>query len=474
MTSNGKPTPDGIVRRLRGRLDTARVAAQSLIDHDPMADMSRARRWLGRYVRVIFLTARWQVYDNIKLHAQALTYDTLLALVPLLAVIFAIFKGFGATEEIGHKIQLKIMENVAGSPELQATVQGYIERFIGNVSAGHIGTVSIVLLIYSVLSLLGHIEVAFNAIFGATAQRPIVTRMLTYWAVLTFGPLLLLASFGLTAALQTSRVGAAVGDLGGLSESLVWLAPILVTWVGFVGIYLFVPNTRVRLSAAVFAALVAGSGWNIAKYAYAVYAKNAITMQNIYGSLAVIPLFVFWLYVSWLIVLFGAQLAFAFQNAKTYRREDELARASQSFLELAACRLFLEVARDFHAGRPPTDPEQLANLLALPRRLFENLLTRLRESGVLRVTDPDRCLLPGHDLEKITVDQVVTVMRSVSGPEPLLINDDARVHLASLFGELDQERGKLLGKLTFRDLAERFADKPGTLRSENDGAAADR
>ena len=229
------------------------------------------------------------------------------------------------------------------------------------------------------------------------------------------------------------------------------------------------PNTRVRWSAALFAALVAGSAWTVAKYAYAVYAKNAITLQNIYGSLAVIPLFVFWLYVSWLIVLFGAQLAFAFQNAKTYRREDELARASQSFLERAACRLMLEVARDFHAGRPPTDPEQLSTTLALPRRLFETLLNRLRDGGLLRATEPDSLLVPGHDLEAINVSQVIDVMRSAPGPEPVMVSDDARAHLDGMFVELDRERLKLMGAINFRDLAERFAERrsaPRTLQAE--------
>ena len=460
MTNAPQNLRPPLLRRLTDKLEAAATATKALIDHDPVTEMTRMRRWLGRYVRVIFLTARWQVYDNIKLHAQALTYDTLLAIVPLLAVIFSIFKGFGATEEIGKQIQAKIMESVAGTPELQASVQSYIEQAIGNISAGQIGAVSVVLLIYSVLSLLGHIEVAFNAIFGATAQRPLVTRMLTYWAVLTFGPLLLLASLGLTAALQTSKVGAVVGHLSTATTSLVWAVPLLITWLGFTVMYLFVPNTRVRLSSAIFAALAAGSAWNIAKYGYAVYAKNAITLQNIYGSLAVIPLVVFWLYVSWLIVLFGAQLAFAFQNAKTYRREDELARASQGFLERAACRLLLEIARDFHAGRPPTDPEALADTLALPRRLFETLLTRMREGGLIRATEPDSLLVPGHDLATITVNQVVEVMRSAPGPEPLLVVDAARRHVDALFAGLDQERLRVLGTVTFRDLAERFADEP--------------
>ena len=144
---------------------------------------------------------------------------------------------------------------------------------------------------------MGHIEFAFNRIYGTPTNRPWLLRLLTYWGLLTFGPILLAASFALTAALQNSWVLEIVNDMGALSSLSVHMTPIMVTWLALTIMYMAVPNTRVRLRSAAAAALIAGIMWTMAKYGYAVYVKHNLTVQNIYGSVATIPLFILWLYV---------------------------------------------------------------------------------------------------------------------------------------------------------------------------------
>ncbi len=442
--------------RLRRRVNEATRWLKRLIEADPLAEMTRMQRLLSRNIRVVFLVARREVYGNIKIHAQALTYDTLLALVPLLVVLFAVLKGFGATQTISDRVIDAIVQNLAVSPEIQIPVREYLARFIGNAQTSG-GAVPIgLLLAISAISLLGHIESSLDAIFGVERGRSLVTRLLTYWAVLTFGPVLLLASFGLTAAFQTGPVGAYIDSLGQVGGFLLSAVPLLVTWLGFATMYLVVPNTRVRPGAALLAAVVAGSLWNGWKYGYAIYAKHAMTLQSVYGKLAVIPLFIFWLYLSWVLVLFGAHLAFAFQNSATYRREDERAEASFSFSERAVLRLFLEVARDFHAARPPTDPQELAVQLGVPRRLLDGLVQRLRAGGFLRLADPERGLLPGLDIAQVTVQTLLAFLRTGSEADPALVDDAARRFFDDLLGRLDEERTRLTGSLDFRELAQRF------------------
>ncbi|MBI3178865.1 MAG: YihY family inner membrane protein [Deltaproteobacteria bacterium] len=442
--------------RLRRRVSEATHWLRRLMEADPLAEMSRMQRLLARNIRVVFLVARREVYGSIKLNAQALTYDTLLALVPLLVVLFAVLKGFGATENISARVIEAIVQNLAAAPEMQATVREYLERFIGNAQSGG-GAVPIALLLaLSAISLLGHIESSLNTIFGAERERSLVTRLLTYWAVLTFGPVLLLASFGLTAAFQTGPMGAYIDSLGEVGGFLLSAVPLLVTWVGFATMYLVVPNTRVRPGAAILAAIVAGSLWNGWKYGYAIYAKYAMTLQSVYGKLAVIPLFIFWLYLSWVLVLFGAHLAFAFQNSSTYRREDERAEASFSFSERAVLRLFLEVARDFHAARPPSDLHELAVKLGVPRRLLDGLVQRLRAGGFVRFTEPERGLVPGLDIAQVTVHSLLSFLRTGADTDPALVDDAARRFFDDLLGRLDDERARLSGSLDFRELAQRF------------------
>jgi membrane protein len=377
--------------------------------------------------------------------------------------VFAVVRGFGATDGIVNRVKGFILANVSGSQEQQETLAGYIDTFAGNVNAGQIGWLSLIILVVSVLLLLGHIEGSFNAIFGVTSERPLIGRMLIYWSVLTFGPLLLALSFAITAGQQIAVVERLFDGLGAAWGAILAVAPLVATWIAFAVMYLVVPATRVRFSAAALAAVVAGSAWHISKWGYSAYVSKSVAQGAIYGSVAAIPFFIVWLYVSWLLVLFGAQLAFAFQNAETYRADDERVTASESYLERAVCRLFLEVSREFFAGRPPPTPEDLVKKLRVPRRLLSRLVDRLRAGGLLRSTEPDGGLAPGRDLSTITVHTVLEQLRAGEGPDPTLVTDPARTYFDGILGEVDLERARLSEGLSFRELAAQLDPNANTV-----------
>jgi len=408
------------------------------------------RRFAAKNLQAVLLVARWEMIDRVQLHAQALTYDTLLAIVPLMAVAFAAVAGFGGLDDVRDRLINAVIANVSGSSEVQGAVVDYLHRFLANVRTSSFSAVSVVLLIWSVMSLLGHIESSFNIIFGVKARRPLLARLLVYWATLTLGPLLLAASFGLTAALQSSAAAEVMHALG-LGAGLVMFVPIIVTWVAFLALYKVVPMTRVDLSAALYAAVVGGSLWSAAKYLYAIYAKHAITLQNIYGSLATVPLFIFWLYVSWLIVLFGAQLAFAYQHATTYYKEAFGDEPSQTYRERVACRLFFEVARDFFLARPPTDPDRAATELAIPRRMLEGVVTDLGAGAFVRKVDGNG-LVPATDLAHVSVADIVGFLRSGKGAQLGIKDDDAMAQLDRALEGEELARTARAASATFRDL----------------------
>lgn len=280
----------------------------------------KARHTLSQSYRAARHVIRWETYERLQLHAQALTYDTLLGLVPVIAVSFAVLDSFGGMAHVADRVENLIIGNVSGSPEVQQVVSGYLHHFVDNIQSGSLGAISIVLLIFSVMSLLAHVETAINTIFGPHRPRPLAIRLMSYWTLLTLGPVLLAASIAATAALHTEALDHLVLRMGWLSQLALSIVPIVSTWAAFTVLYVVVPHVRVRFSAALIAAIVAGTLWMGAKYGYAVYAKNALTLQNIYGSLATIPLFIMWLFVSWLLVLFGAQLAFALHHVHTEPR----------------------------------------------------------------------------------------------------------------------------------------------------------
>ena len=221
----------------------------------PQEGMGKLRRGLMATIRLFFLVARRKVYQQLKLHAQALTYDTMLALVPVLAVMFALVKGFGLMEQMDGQLEDIILSNLSVTPELKVSVSKYIGQFVDNVQSGQLGAVAIPFLLLSVVSLLGHIEFAFNEIFGIQRQRRLITRLTTYWAIITLGPVLIGASLTLTAALQTITVVQWLENIGIINAALIHSLPLAITWLAFAAMYLVVPNTKVRFSSAFKAAV---------------------------------------------------------------------------------------------------------------------------------------------------------------------------------------------------------------------------
>lgn len=429
-----------------------------LRDLDPRAEMGHLRRVAAQHVQVVLLVMRWEVYDRLKLHAKALTYDTMLAIVPLLAVALSVVQGFGGFKGLGLELQDWLVENLTGAPAVKEAVAEQLGGFIANVQSGQLGAIPIIILIWSVLGLLGHIETSFNTIFGVKHERPFAVRLLIYWAILTLGPLFLGGSLAMTAALQHSGVSDIVSGFGFLSSALVRATPLVITWVAFAVLFMVVPSTKVKLGSALWAGIISGTLWSLLRFGYAIYAKNAITLQNIYGSMAAIPLFILWMYVSWLAVLFGAQLCFAFQHARTYQREDVARNASQRYRERLACRFLLEVARDFFANRPPTTLPAASDKLGAPPRALEVIAHALEQGGFLR-TIQGGGLVPGRDIETITVEGVLTHLRQNVGTSLNLKEDAAELELDELFAKLDAHAQKTAGAVNYRYLAKRYANR---------------
>jgi membrane protein len=265
---------------------------------------------MANYLKTVASSFTLDTYGKLKLHAQSLAFDTLLAVVPALAVCFWVFKLFGGLAPLQDKLQSMIVGQLASTPQTQEQLVQYLHTFIENTQKTHVDGVSVVLLIVSVLSLLDHIETAFNQIFVGKQTRSIWKKWLAYLGILIAGPILLAASFALTALLQTAFVADWTAKLGFITTWVLEIIPLCITWLSFTIMFWGIPTGKVSWRSAFAAALIAGSLWHLAKYAYALYVKHAVSWQNIYGSLASLPLFILWLYVSWLLVLFGAEICY--------------------------------------------------------------------------------------------------------------------------------------------------------------------
>ncbi len=373
-----------------------------------------ARKILLLVLRILFIVITGFRRERIKLRAAALTYVSLLSLVPALAVVFSVFTAFGGLQEVEERLRTFIVE--ALSVTNQEVVSEYLKMFVDKTHAGKIGTVGVSVLLFTVISLLGNIEKSFNDIWGLTKDRSILQRFQVYWPLITLGPILLGVSLSVTAAVEASDIAQQldrsipyVGIVGSLT-------PLVLTSTFFTFLYIIMPNTQVPFRAAIIGGLVAGSLWVAAQKLYAIYASRAITYSAIYGSLGAVPLFIIWLYVSWTVALLGASLTFAVQSAQTYEPETERTKhIPQRDREFIAVRLLLAVSKHFSAGKGPIGAQALVDALLVPPRPARMVLGELVESGLLIESAEQRGqesgYLPGRPLQQTSVADVVRVMR---------------------------------------------------------------
>jgi membrane protein len=384
----------------------------------------------------------FQEGENLRLRAMALTYITLFALAPALVVVFSAVQAVTGGEAISRALNELLLENLAvGARE---AVQEHLGRFVARQRAASAGLVGGVILVLSAAGLFGHVERAINDIWRVRRRRSWVHQMLTYWAALTLGPLLLVGSISL-GHLAKKWIGESA-----IEGMLIRLGITGATCLFFTVIYLITPNTRVRLRFAVAGGVVSGIGWEIAKWAYTLLVAKFFHYHAVYGSVAALPIFLIWLYVSWTLLLFGARLAYLLQNAGILRRRRQ--HLTLRARELLSARALLEIARAFYRGSQPIQIHQLGSRLAIAEDLADDALAPLRGAALVAQAAGGG-LLPGRALATITL---ADVRAAVVGGEPPLPEEEGARLLAELLGTADGRAMEGLGEVTLQSLCERL------------------
>ncbi|MDO8462486.1 MAG: YhjD/YihY/BrkB family envelope integrity protein, partial [Deltaproteobacteria bacterium] len=206
------------------------------------------------------------------------------------------------------------------------TAVTYLDQFIENFQAGAVGLIGFLLLILSTISVLTTIEQVLNNIWGVPKSRTFIRRFTSYWTIITIGPVLLGISLSVTGALQNNKLINDILALSGAQKFLISKIPWLTTYCLFTALYLIMPNTKVRFRSAILGGVIGGSLWEIAKYGYTLYATQVVSNYKVYGSLGMVPIFLVWIYYTWLVVLIAAQIAYADQNVHSFGREKKSAR----------------------------------------------------------------------------------------------------------------------------------------------------
>jgi membrane protein len=375
--------------------------------------LSKNRYFLIRQLRIVLLAVRGFNEDKCLLRASALTFFTMLSIVPVVAMAFGIAKGFGF-EKILEK---KLLENFAGQEEVVSRVISFAQNLLVNTQGGLIAGIGVAVLFWSVIKVLGQIESAFNDIWGIQNSRSVGRKFSDYLSVMLICPVLLIMSGSVTVLIssQVALIVERLSFLGPVGEVILFslkVLPYAVVWGVFSFLYVFMPNGTVNIRAGILGGIIAGTIYQAWQFLYITFQVGASKYGAIYGSFAALPLFLVWLQVSWFIILFGAEIAFAEQNVETYELEPDCLKASRAFKRrLALAVTYICVAR-FRDGKEPLSAAEIAGRLELPIRLVREAIHELELAGILlevkgHGNEKTRYYIPARDINQLTVQAVL-------------------------------------------------------------------
>jgi len=455
---------------------------------------------LERFAHFWVLVGRSFVRNRCPVRAAALSYTTLLALIPLLAVAISVTSGllknqgeekiYSAIDKFVSTIMPPATLNTngvvssnsnAGMPAgltpanavastngaaamegdirveaAQMVVARDIHNFIQNTRSGTLGVIGMLLLVYVAIRMLASIESTFNDIWGITRGRNWLWRIVLYWATITLGPLLIVGALGLAGGthLQTTKnLVVRMPFVGSLSFEFL---PLIMLWLVFALVYLLMPNTKVKFSAAFVGGLVGGSLWHLNNVFGFLYVSRVVTNSKIYGGLGLLPVFMVGLYFSWLILLFGAQVAYAFQNRQAYLQEKLVENVNQRGREFVALRLMTLIGQRFQRGEPAATLQQISVTLGVPTRLVQQILQPLLAARlVTEVSGAETAYLPSRPLDTINAHHVLCVMRAGSGQDIATRDEPARAGVLGEFARIEEAERDVASRVTLLALVNR-------------------
>jgi membrane protein len=430
---------------------------------------------LERFAHLCALVTRTFVNNRCPIRAAALSYTTLLALIPLLAVAVSVTSGllknegeekiYGAIDrmvstfvppatnsesEMNPDVESGLNPAaLTNSPSLAASdtrvgaaqkeAAHYIHAFIQNTRSVTLGAISMLLLVYVAIQMLASIESTFNDIWGVTRGRNWLWRIVLYWTTITLGPLLIVGAVGLAGGSHFQTTKNLITQTPFIGGFIFQLLPLLVLWLAFTLIYLLVPNTKVRLGAALIGGIVGGTLWHLNNVFGFLYVSRVVSNSEIYGTLGLVPVFMIGLYFSWLILLLGAQVAYAYQNRKEYLQNKLAENVNQRGREFIALRLMTCIAQRFQRGLPPVTIPEISAELGIPTKLAHQVLRPLLVNHIVtEIAGVEPAFAPARSLETINAHHVLRALRAADGQDAPLNEPAGRSEVYGEFARIEE------------------------------------
>ena len=410
-----------------------------------------------RISRTILILVQDIVHGQLTLRAMSLVYTTLLSIVPLLALCFSVLKAFG----VHNKIQPMLLTFLEPLGEEGKEIAANIVQFIENMNVGVLGAVGLALLLYTAISLMQKIEQSLNYIWHIQSPRRIGERVVRYLSVIMIGPILVFSALGITATVMNHDAMRGMMEIGILDDTVKMmskLVPYLLVSSFFTFVYMFIPNTQVRFKPALIGGLVSGIAWQSAGWIFATFVASSNNYAAVYSGLAILILFMIWLYLCWLILLFGASVAFYVQHQEYLYFRDKRPRLSDRLSNRMSERIALSimclVAGKFLDGEPMPSASEFKRILGVPVHVLQTVLDALeRQEFIVQNGDDPPAYLPARDPSLVTVTQVLNAMQ-IAGEERLLSPEKlpAPQPVEQVLNQVQRAVDSSVGDISLRDL----------------------
>jgi len=435
------------------------TALKKLIWNEELSALPWWKAWLIKSIRICYVAVRDVADGQLTLRAMSLVYTTLLALVPLLAVSFSVLKGFG----VHNQIEPLLLNFLSPMGERGAEITSRIIGFVDNVKAGVLGSVGLALLIYTVVSLIQKIESAFNYTWRVKRSRPFAQRFSDYLSVILIGPVLIFTALGITATLTSTALVqklVAIQAFGTVLRIVSHLLPYLLIITAFTFFYIFVPNKKVKVTSALTGGTAAGVLWEITGWGFASFVAKSTKYTAIYSGFAIMIMFMLWVYLSWLIILVGANIAYYHQHPESLTPKRRSLRLSNRLKEKLSLLVMFMVGQNHYDNRPEWSVDDLAQQLHVPADVLEPIIESLEKKRILAsaATDPPT-YLPGRPLDTTEIKEVLDAVRSATEVPDFDVYDlPAEYVVDQVINDLDQAIAKELQGLTIKEFA--LAERP--------------
>ena len=469
---------------------------------------------LERFTHFWALVTRQFIRQRCLVRASALSYSTLLALIPLLVVALSVTSSLLKTQgedKIYQAIERFVPTVVPSGPlhtnnpalgvapanpsvsnavadtnstaeamnsppvaapavstDAQKAAAKRIHEFVANTQSATLGGIGMIFLVVTAISLLRGIEETFNDIWGVTRGRHWLLQIMLYWTIITLGPLLLVTALGLTGSLHLQNTRSFIESSPFLAPIYSHVLPVTITSFMLALFYKLTPNTKVEFSAALVGGLCAGVTWHVYNQLGFLFASRAVSASITYGSVFVVVLLMGGLYIVWVILLFGAQIAYAYQNRAAYLQDRLAENVNQRGREFVALRIMTCLGQRFQGGQRPATVPQISAELGVPSRLTQSVLRTLAATRlVTEVTGVEAAFVPARPLDAINAYDILIAMRTGTGQELPMCEEPALAEIYGEFARIEQAERNAAAGISLLALAGRVPPRAALAAPQN-------